>query len=48
LKAEEAERKVQKLENELVEKEQHYEDLLEKYNSAKAELDDLARQFEEL
>ncbi|KAI8983528.1 hypothetical protein BDB01DRAFT_760506 [Pilobolus umbonatus] len=47
-KAEQAERKVQQLENELIQKEQHYEDLLEKYNSAKADLDELARQFDEL
>lgn len=48
LKAEEAERTVQKLEQELIDKEQHYEDILEKYTGAKAELDELARQFDEL
>ncbi|GAA5804541.1 hypothetical protein HPULCUR_010041 [Helicostylum pulchrum] len=47
LKAEEAERTVQKLEQELIDKEQHYEDILEKYTGAKAELDELARQFDE-
>lgn len=48
LRAEEAERKVQNLEQELADKEQLYEELLEKSNSAKNELDELARQFEDL
>lgn len=48
LKAEEAERKITKLERELQEKEEKYEELLEKYNASKAELDELARQFEDL
>lgn len=48
LKAENAERQVQMLEQELIDKEQHYEELLEKYNGAKSELDELARQFDEL
>lgn len=48
VKAEEADRKVVKLEAELAEKEQYYEELLEKYNGAKSELDELARQFDEL
>ncbi|KAI9475882.1 MAG: hypothetical protein EXX96DRAFT_486591 [Benjaminiella poitrasii] len=48
LKAEDAERTVQKLELELVEKEQYNEELLEKYNGVKSELDELARQFDEL
>ncbi|ORE22507.1 DUF221-domain-containing protein [Rhizopus microsporus] len=48
LRAEEAERKVQKLEQELLDKEQGYEELTEKYNSAKNELDELARQMDDL
>ncbi|GAN04795.1 kinesin family member C1 [Mucor ambiguus] len=48
LKAEDADRKVVQLETELAEKEQYYEELLEKYNGAKSELDELARQFDEL
>lgn len=48
VKAEEADRKVVQLEAELAEKEQYYEELLEKYNGAKSELDELARQFDEL
>ena len=48
LKAEDAERKVTSLENELGEKEQLHEELEEKYKTAKAELDELARQFDEL
>lgn len=48
LRAEEAERKVQQLEQELADKEQLYEELTEKYNGAKNELDELARQFEDL
>ncbi|ORE10189.1 DUF221-domain-containing protein [Rhizopus microsporus var. microsporus] len=48
LRAEEAERKVQKLEQELLDKEQGYEELTEKYNNAKNELDELARQMDDL
>lgn len=48
LKAEENERKVNSLEAEIAEKEQLHEELLEKYNTAKAELDELGRQFDEL
>lgn len=48
LKAEEAERNVSNLEQELSEKEQLHEELQEKYKTAKAELDELARQFDEL
>ena len=48
VKAEEADRKVVQLETELADKEQYYEELLEKYNGAKSELDELARQFDEL
>jgi chromosome segregation ATPase len=48
LRAEEAEKKVQVLEQEMADKEQLNEDLQEKFNSIKSELDDLARQFDEL
>ncbi|KAL0073428.1 hypothetical protein J3Q64DRAFT_1733001 [Phycomyces blakesleeanus] len=45
---ENAERKVTALELESQDKEEKYESLLEKYNASKAELDELARQFDEL
>ena len=48
LKAEEAEKRVQKLEQELADKEQYNEELQEKYRGIKSELDELSRQFEEL
>jgi tropomyosin len=48
LKAEESERKNAKLEQDLAEKEKQYEELLEKFNAAKNELDELSRQFEDL
>lgn len=48
LKAEEGERKIARLEKELDEQETKYEELLEKYNNSKSELEDLARQFDEL
>lgn len=48
LRAEEAERKVTSLENEIAEKEQLHEELQEKYKAAKTELDELARQFDDL
>lgn len=47
-KAESADHKVQALENELAEKEQLHEELLEKYSGVQTELDELARQFEDL
>lgn len=48
LKAEEAERKVIKLEKELAEMEEKYEQLDEQHKASKAELDELARQFDDL
>jgi tropomyosin len=48
LKAEENERKNAKLEQDLAEKEKQYEELVEKFNASKAELEELSRQFEDL
>lgn len=48
MKLEEADRKVTKLETELGDKEEKYEELLKKHDAAKSELDELARQFEDL
>lgn len=48
LKAEEAERKVQQLEEAISKKEQEHEELMEKYKVQKAELDELTRQFDEM
>lgn len=47
LKAEDAERKIVNLEKELNEQEEKYEDLVEKHKAAKAEMDELARQFDD-
>jgi chromosome segregation ATPase len=48
MKAEEAERKVAKLEQELVEAEEKYEQLDQLHKTTKQELDELARQFDDL
>jgi tropomyosin len=36
------------LEQDLAEKEKQYEELVEKFNASKAELEELSRQFEDL
>jgi hypothetical protein len=48
LKAEDNERKNAKLEQDLAEKEKQYEEIVEKFNASKAELEELSRQFEDL
>lgn len=47
MKAEDADRKIATLEKELNEQEEKYEDLVEKHKAAKAEMDELARQFDD-
>lgn len=47
-KAEEAQAKTEKLEQELVDKEQLNEELDTKFKTVKSEIDELARQFEDL
>lgn len=48
LKAEEATRKITKLESELADQEEKYDELFEKHKASKAELEELARQFDDL